>query len=263
MGVYDFSGKRGIVTAASSGIGKAVAQVLSGSGAELLISSGNEERISRAALQISQLTGNQVHWTKCNLKSPSDVEKLVQETIKKFSSIDFIVVNYGDPRLDQFMNLEKSDWDDSINMFVRATVSLVKGLVPHMNLPGGRIIFITSSTTRQARETFSLSGALRAAVVNLGKILSLELAPRGLTVNSISQGFFNTDRLKSILERNARNNGTSMEEELRTISAQVPVGRVGEPEEIGKLVAFLCSDDASYINGTNIPIDGGSTRYPY
>lgn len=263
MGVYDFSGKKGIVTAASSGIGRAVAQVLSSNGAELLISSGNEDRVSRAASQISQLTGNTVHWKKCNLKDPSDVEKLKNETVEKFGSIDFIVINYGDPRLDQFMNLEKNDWDDSINMFIGATVNLVKGLVPHMNLPGGRIIFITSSTTRQARETFALSGALRAAVVNLGKILSLELAPRGLTVNSISQGFFNTDRLKSIIERNAKNNGTTVEEELRKISAQVPVGRVGEPEEIGKLVAFLCSDDASYVNGTNIPIDGGSTRYPY
>ncbi len=263
MARYDFSGKKGIITAASKGIGKAVSKVLSSNGAELLISSGNEERVSITASKISELTGNPVHWQKCNLKDLSDVELLKKNVIEKFGKLDFIVINYGDPKLDHFMNLEKSDWDDSINMFIGSTVHLVKGLVPHMNLPGGRIIFITSSTTRQARETFSLSGALRAAVVNLGKILSLELAPMGLTVNSISQGFFNTDRLRSILERNASNNGTSVEEELEKINRQVPVGRVGEPEEIGELVAFLCSKEASYINGTNIPIDGGSTRYPY
>lgn len=263
MAMYDFSGKKGVVTAASAGIGKAVAQVLSTQGVELLISSGNDKRIQAAADDISSITGNPVHWQKCDLKKLGEVDSLKDKVVEKFGKLDFIVINYGDPKLDEFMKLEENDWNESINMFIGSTVKLVKGLVPHLNTPGGRIIFITSSTTRQARESFALSGALRAAVVNLGKILSLELAPGGLTVNSISQGFFNTDRLKGVLRRNASINGTSMEVELERIEKQVPVGRVGKPEEIGKLVAFLCSEDASYINGTNIPIDGGSTRYPY
>lgn len=263
MSMYDFSGKKGIVTAASAGIGKAVASVLSSQGAELLISSGNENRIRTAADEISQRTGNAVHFQKCNLKEPSEVESLRSGIINKLGKLDFIVINYGDPRLDSFLNLNDEDWNESINMFVGATVKLVKGLFPQLNLPGARIVFITSSTTRQAREGFALSGALRAAVVNLGKILSMELAPKGLTVNSISQGFFYTDRLKNVVARNAKINGTTEEVELEKIKKQVPVGRVGEPEEIGKLVSFLCSEDASYINGTNIPIDGGSTKYPY
>lgn len=263
MLMYDFSGKKGIVTAASAGIGRAVAKVLSEQGTELLISSGNLDRISKTAGEISGITGNKVHWQKCNLKDPSEVGAFKSKITEKFEKLDFIVINYGDPRLDEFMNLGEKDWSDSINMFIGATVNLVKGLVPHLTQQGGRIIFITSSTTRQAREGFSLSGALRAAVVNLGKILSLELAHRGLTVNSISQGYFNTARLTQVLERNAHSNGTTIELELKNIEKQVPVGRVGNPEEIGKLVSFLCSDDASYINGANIPIDGGSTRYPY
>ncbi len=263
MPMYDFSGKKGLVTAASAGIGKAVAKVLSSQGAELLISSGNEERLGATAKEIGGLTGNPVHYSRCNLKNLGDVDLLKAEAIRKLGRLDFIVINYGDPKLDYFMNLSDEDWNNSINMFVGATVKLVRGLQPYLNLPGARIVFITSSTTRQARERFSLSGALRAAVVNLGKILSLELAPSGLTVNSISQGFFLTDRLRSIIRRNAEVNGTSEDAELEKIKSQVPVGRVGDPEEIGKLVSFLCSEDASYINGTNIPIDGGSTRYPY
>lgn len=263
MAMYDFTGKKGIVTAASAGIGKAVAKVLSSQGAELIISSGNEARIKSAAEEISGSTGNPVHFQKCNLKDPEEVGLLLSETRNRLGKLDFIVVNYGDPKLDYFLNLDDNDWNDSVNMFVGATVKLVRGLYQDLNLPGARIVFITSSTTRQARERFSLSGALRAAIVNLGKILSLELAPKGLTVNSISQGYFYTERLKSIIRRNAEMNSTTEEVELEKIKGQVPVGRVGEPEEIGKLVSFLCSEDASYINGTNIPIDGGSTRYPY
>ncbi len=263
MAMYDFSGKKVLVTAASAGIGKAVAKVLSSQGAELLISSGNEDRLRTAAEEISGTTGNSVHFQKCNLKDPAEVDHLREVTVEKLGRLDYIVINYGDPKLDYFLNLDDGDWNESINMFVGTTVKLVRGLFPHLNLPGARIVFITSSTTRQARERFSLSGALRAAVVNLGKILSLELAPKGLTVNSISQGFFYTDRLKSIIHRNAEMNGTTEDMELEKLKGQVPVGRVGDPEEIGKLVSFLCSEDASYINGTNIPIDGGSTRYPY
>lgn len=261
--MYDFSGKKGIVTAASSGIGKGVANVLSSQGAEVFISSSNPEKVKSAADEINSKTGNKVYWKACNLKVSQEVDQLKSDIVDKLGHLDFIVLNYGDPKLDRFLNLEDKDWDESINMFIGTTVKLVRGLVPYLNLPGARIIFITSSTTRQSRENFALSGALRASVVNLGKILSLELAPMGLTVNSISQGFFNTQRLKSILERNAKANGTTVEIELKNIEKQVPVGRVGEPEEIGKLVSFLCSEDASYINGTNIPIDGGSTKYPY
>lgn len=261
--MYDLKGRKGIVTAASKGIGKAVAQELSKEGVELLISSSNPGQIEKTAAEISASTGTTVHWEKCDLKKISDVEKLIGNSLEKLGSLDYIIVNFGDPRLDEFINLSEEDWDTSINMFIKSTVALVKKLVPHMNTPGGRIIFITSSTTRQAKEGFALSGALRAAVVNLGKILSLELAPRGLTVNSISQGFFNTDRLKGVLERSARLNGSSVEVELEKMKKQVPVRRIGEPEEIGKLITFLCSSNASYINGTNIPIDGGVSRYPY
>lgn len=261
--MFDLSGKKGIVTAASSGIGAAVARVMSKSGVELLISSSNSGRVEKTAGSISKETGNSVSWEKCDMKKPEDVENLAEHAVSRLGKLDFLVINYGDPRLADFLDLEEKDWNESIQMFIGATVSLVRKLVPHMNSNGGRIVFITSMTTRQAYEGFSLSGSLRAAVVNLGKILSLELAPRGLTVNSISQGYFLTERLKGVLERNAKKNGTSPETELEAIKKEVPVRRIGEPEEIGYLVAFLCSDEASYINGANVPIDGGITTYPY
>lgn len=261
--MYGLEGRKGIVTAASTGIGRAVAEVLSREGVELMISSSNAEKIDAAARGIYQITGTPVHSMKCDLKVPAEVKSLAESSLEKMGSIDYIVINFGDPKLDQFLRLDEKDWSESINMFIGTTVTLIRSLVPRMTNTGGRIILITSMTTRQAVEGFALSGALRAAVVNLGKILSLELAPIGITVNSISQGYFNTNRLSGVLQRRARLNGTSVEEELEKMKSEVPVRRIGEPEEIGKLVSFLCSDDASYINGANIPIDGGVSRYPY
>ena len=259
----DLKGKVAVVTAASSGIGAAVSRVLSRDGVNLLVSSSNEDKIRATAERISAETKNRILWKKCNLIERAEVDALAEYAVDQYKEIDFLVINYGDPRLADFLQLTDSDWSESINMFIGSTVSLVRQLVPHMNKNGGRIIFITSMTTRQAYEGFSLSGSLRAAVVNLGKILSLELAPMGITVNSISQGYFLTERLKSVLERNSRKHGTTPEKELEEIKMQIPVRRIGDPEDIGHLVTFLCSDKASYINGANIPIDGGVTTYPY
>lgn len=260
--MYDLKGKRAVVTAASSGIGEAVARTLFQSGSDVLISSSNSERIADAAKRMSGESGRSVIWKTCDMKNPDESSALADYAVEKMGSVDFLIVNYGDPKLTAFMNLTDQDWNDSINMFINSTVRLVRKVVPSMK-EGGRVIFITSITTRQAAENFSLSGSLRAAVVNLGKILSLELAPRGITVNSISQGFFMTKRMENILHWNAERKGTSVEAELEVMRNQVPVKRIGKPEEIGYLVRFLCSSEAAYINGANIPIDGGRSLFPY
>lgn len=260
--MFDLGGKKALVTAASSGIGEAVAGALAGSGADVLISSSNSGRIADAAERISAKTGKKPAWKTCDMKKRGDADALAEFALERLGGIDFLIVNYGDPRLAPFLDLSLQDWDDSINMFVGSTASLVRRIAPVMS-PGGRIVFITSMTTRQAAKGFSLSGSLRAAVVNLGKIMSLELAPKGITVNSISQGYFQTKRLQGVLERNARINGTTVGEELEAMKSRVPLGRIGKPEEIGHLVCFLCSSEAGYINGANIPIDGGVSLYPY
>lgn len=261
--MYSHTGKTALVTAASSGIGAAVARVLAENGARLLISSSNERRIGATAEMISGDTGSQVLQKVCNLSNREHVNALADYAVREFHRLDYLVINYGDPRLAPFLELSEGDWDASIDMFIGSTVSLVRKIVPYMPEKGGRIIFITSMTTRQANPGFALSGSLRAAVVNLGKILSIELGPRGLTVNSISQGYFMTDRIRGVADRNARINGTNPEVELEALRSKVPVGRIGDPREIGHLVSFLCSGDASYINGANIPIDGGVSTYPY
>ena len=254
------NGKKALVTAASSGIGLATARVLAENGYSVIMSTSNEQKISGAAAQL-KTSGLDVHHTVFDMTT-GDTGHIVEHVKKQFGNIDALVVNFGDPKLAPFLELERSDWDKNDNMFIKSTIGLVRGLVPLMG-QGGRIVFITSLTTREAYKGFAISGALRAAVVNLGKTLSIELGPKGITVNSISQGYFMTPRMDHVLETNAARNGTTIEQEKEAIIKAIPLGRVGDPREIGHLVTFLCSGEASYITGANIPIDGGFTRYPY
>lgn len=258
--MYSMEGKRAIITAASSGIGFSVATVLAESGAGVLMSSHNLEKIGQAAGMLSE-RGLRAFPVRFDLEE-SDAGDLFAVASEKMNGADILIVNYGDPKLASFTDISREDWDRYYRMFIGATTDLVRGFLKQVE-GWGRIIFITSMTTRESYRGFAISGALRAAVVNLGKTLSLELGNQGITVNSISQGYFMTERLQAVIQRNSAMNGTTFEEERKKITAEIPSGRIGKPEEIGYLVRFLCSDEASYINGANIPIDGGLTRYPY
>lgn len=259
MNQKKLSERKALITAASSGIGFAIASVLAEKGAVVFMTSGSN-RIKDSADVLGN-RGFKVQSSIFNMVA-DDPATMVEKASESMGGIDTLVVNYGDPALASFMDLRDEDWDRYISMFIKATIGLVRETAKIIE-GDGRIVFITSMTTREAYEGFSISGSLRAAVVNLGKILSLELGRKGITVNSISQGYFLTERLNAVLERNARLNRTSLEEEKRKIISSIPVGRIGEPEEIGHLVSFLCSPEGSYISGANIPIDGGLTRYPY
>ncbi len=259
MNDRELAGRRVLITAASSGIGFAIASVLAEKGAAVFMTSGSS-KIEKASEKLLK-KGLRVYPLVYDMTSDEPVS-VVEKASKSMGGIDTLVVNYGDPTLAPFMELGDEDWDRYIRMFIKATIGLVRESVKIMGT-GGRVVFITSMTTREAYQGFAISGSLRAAVVNLGKILSLELGPRGITVNSVSQGYFLTERLSAVIERNARLNGTSIDEEKKNIISTIPAGRFGEPAEIGHLVSFLCSPEASYITGANIPIDGGLTRYPY
>ncbi len=258
--MYEVDGKRAIITAASSGIGYAVASVLAESGASVLMSSHDSQKIKQAANNLKK-NGLKAYPVVFDL-SESDAGSLISKASDRMGGSDILIMNYGDPKLAPFLEITGEEWDMYYRMFIRATTSLVREFVPQTN-GWGRIVFITSMTTRESYPGFSISGSLRAAVVNLGKTLSLELGKLGITVNSISQGYFLTERLQAVITRNSALNGTSTEEERRKLVEDIPSGRIGRPEEIGYLVRFLCSEEASYINGANIPIDGGLTRYPY
>lgn len=255
--------KVAIVAAASSGIGKGIAKVLSREGCKVFIFSKNKEKIENSAKEINSETGNIVEWTNADLSNRNDLQKVVNEAHEKLGKVDFLVMNYGDPKVAPFIEITEEEWDENIDMILKSSIVMSRLLIPDLIETKGRIVFVTSTTTKQVMENFSISGALRSAVINLSKNLSRELAPHNVTVNSIAQGFVFTDRLRAIAKQRSQETGLSYEETLNKMRDDVPMKRFAEPEEIGELVSFLFSRGADYVTGTNIQIDGGRTTVPF
>lgn len=258
-----FEGKVALVAAASSGIGKGIAKVLSRNGCSVAIFSRNADRLKETANEIEKETGNRVAHYHADLRHRESLSGLVDFVHRSLGKIDFLVMNYGDPKLAPFTELTDEDWDENIDMFLRSTIFLTKASLRDMEGRGGRIVFVTSMTTKMGFENFAISGSLRSAIVNLAKVISLEHAARGVTVNSISQGYVLTDRVRSIARTQSERKGITFEDALNDIRNTIPMKRFASAEEIGNLVSFLCSDEASYITGVNLQIDGGFVRFPF
>lgn len=256
-------GKVAVVAAASSGIGKGIAKVLSRHGCRVYIFSRNAEKIKKTAEEISSETGKKVWHSATDLSKKGDLMKMLEDVHSSIGPIDFLILNYGDPKVAPFMELTEEDWDNNIDMFLKSSVLLTRMSIPDMVERDGRIIFVTSMTTKHSYENFAISGSLRSALISLSKVLSLELAAKKITVNAISQGYVLTDRIRSLAKMNSEKEGTSYDEALEKMREAVPMKRFADPEEVGDLVSFLCSDEAGYITGTNIQIDGGIIRAPF
>lgn len=262
--MLDLSGKVAVVSAASSGIGKGIAKVLASEGCKVHIFSRDAEKIRISADEISKETGREINFSVGDLSKPEDLKRILMEVMQKTGNIDFLIINYGDPKVAPFLDISEEEWDVSINMILKSTVVMVRSVIPEMIKRGeGRVVFVTSLTTKQPLENFAISASLRAAVVSLSKVLSIEYAQKGLTFNSISQGYVMTPRLENIAKSNSKRLNITIDEAYNAIKQTIPAKRFGKPEEIGYLVSFLCSSEASYINGTNIQIDGGFVKFPF
>lgn len=258
------SGKNAIVSAGSSGLGRGIAQVLAGYGANVTIFSRSVEKLKETAAHIKKITGKDVNAAVADLSKRDELEKALGSAHSAHGRTDFLVVNYGDPKVAPFVDISEAEWDYSIDMMLRSTLQLTRSAVKDMlENKGGRIVYVTSMTTKSPLENFAISSSLRSAVVALGKVISIELASKGINVNSISQGFFMTDRLRSVARHNSERTGQSYDQALDAIRQSIPMKRFGEPEELGQLVAFLCSEESSYLTGTNIQIDGGTIKFPF
>jgi len=191
-----------------------------------------------------------------------DVEAIVAATVGEFGRIDILVNNAGGPPAGNFASLGDAQWQAAFELNLLSTVRLVRLVLPHMRKTGsGRIITIVSTSVKQPIDGLLLSNAIRSGVVGLAKTLSIELASDNITVNNVCPGRILTDRLRQIYHINERvQQGVSEEAVLKEMAQDVPMGRVGIPEELGALVAFLASQQAAYITGTTIQVDGGLVR---
>lgn len=251
-------GKAALVCGSSQGIGRAIADALAAEGADLVINSRSPEKLAAVAEEITRTSGVAVTAAAANLTDPADVERLVRAARDALGRIDILVTNTGGPPPGPFESHTAAAWSEAISRNLESVVNLVRAVLPEMKERGwGRILNVTSISVKQPVAGLILSNSIRAAVTGFAKTVSNEAAPFGVTVNNLVPGFTRTERLVEFAESVADGTGDSIEGVYEGWEAEIPMGRLAEPAELGSLAAFLCSERASYITGQSVAVDGG------
>jgi 3-oxoacyl-[acyl-carrier protein] reductase len=253
-------GKVSIVTAASRGIGAGVASVLAREGSDLVIASRDSARLEKLARELEAKYGVSVVPVQADLTKREDVRRIAEAAIRHFGKVDVLAYNTGPPKPGAFMELSEEDWEYGVRLLLMSAVWITRDVLPHMvERRQGRLIYITSSTLKQPIPTLTLSNVIRISLAGLVKTLAYQLGPYNILVNGIMQGYVDTERVREVAAARAQREGRRVEDVIKEIEREVPLGRLAKPEEVGELVAFLASDKASYITGSLILIDGGRT----
>ncbi len=252
------TGKTALVCGASRGLGYAAALELAAEGANVVLCSRTEADIRAAAERINAATGARTASVAADVADPGSAPLLVRTALERFGALHVLVNNAGGPPPGRFESHGDTAWQKAFELNLLSAVRLIRECIPPMRAAGwGRIVNITSVAVKQPIDGLILSNSVRAGVIGLAKTLSNELARDNILINNVCPGFILTDRTRSLFESRARNEGRSPEEIRESVAASVPLGRLGEPRELGALVAFLCSERASYLTGTSIQVDGG------
>lgn len=250
-------GKKVIVTASSKGIGFAIAKRFLEEGAEVIISSHDEYNLIKAYEKLKPL--GKIDYIKADLTKAEEVEKLIDEGYKRLSGLDVLAYVTGSPIPGNLIELKNEDWLNAFNLLLMSAVIAVREAGKRMK-EGGRIILSTSMTLKQPIDNLDLSNVVRLSLAGLIRVASRELGPKGITVNGIMPGWTLTDRVDQLVKDRARREGRSEQDVLNDIVKDVPLKRIGKPEEVANVVLFLASNLATYVNGALIPVDGGILR---
>jgi 3-oxoacyl-[acyl-carrier protein] reductase len=250
------AGKTAIVAASSKGLGKACALALAAEGAHVTVCARTPADLAAAAAEIREATGTQVLAVPADLATAAGIEDVVAATVRQFGGVDVLVANSGGPPRGEFADFTDDDWVAAFELVTLGFVRFVRAVTPLMRERNwGRIIGIQSSSVKQPVVGIDLSNGLRPGLAGLMKALVPGLAKDGITVNLVLPGAFRTDRILAAL---AGLPAAEVTARLAAMGASIPVGRLGEPSELGGLVTFLASAQAAYITGAAYQVDGGA-----
>jgi 3-oxoacyl-[acyl-carrier protein] reductase len=254
-------GKIAIVTASSRGIGRATAEILAAEGARITICARTAAAVASAAEQIRGRTGAEVLALEADVSRAEDIERIVARTVDTYGTVNILVNNAGGPPAGTFDEVADEAWQAAFELTLLSVIRMTRAVLPHMRRAGGGVVInLQSTSVKVPLDNLILSNAIRTGVIGLAKSLSAELAKDGIRVNNVLPGAIMTDRQQEMLARQSARSGKSVEEIVRLREAAIPLGRFGDPADLGNMIAFLASDRAGYVTGVTVQVDGGLVR---
>jgi 3-oxoacyl-[acyl-carrier protein] reductase len=251
------AGRTALVTAASKGMGKACALGLAAEGARVVMCARTEADIRAAGEEVRAKTGAEVLAVRADVTRRDDVDALVGRSLDRFGGIDVLVANCGGPPRGGLDDFTDEQWHQAFDVSVLSTVRLIRAVAPSMRARRwGRILTIQSVSVKQPVDGLLLSNAVRPGVAGLVKTLSVDLGQDGITINAVLPGRIMTDRFLG----GATQAGLPVEDYIARSSRDIPLGRIGTPDEFAHVVVFLASERASYVTGVALQVDGGVVR---
>jgi len=249
--------KRALVTGASRGLGFATALTLAREGCRVAVNSRSQENTNAAAQKIASETGTQAIGLAGDVSEVGVAKDVVTESVQALGGLDLLVTNTGGPPAGAFESFDEETWQKAVDLSFMSHVRLIRAALPYLRKSdAASVLTVTSYVVKEPLQNLVLSNSIRTATVGLTKSLALELGGEGIRFNSILPGWTETERVQNLMAFRAKNNSTSIEKETAKQAAEIPLGRMGRPEEFANVAVFLLSPAASYVHGVALPVDG-------
>jgi 3-oxoacyl-[acyl-carrier protein] reductase len=255
----DLTGKRALVCGSTQGIGRATAMELALLGASITLVARNEEKLQQVISHLPADDTESHHYLVADFTQPERLSNELTEYLRNHT-IDILINNTGGPPAGQAIDADLKEYIEAFSQHVICNQILAQAVVPGMKQAGwGRIINVISTSVKAPLKGLGVSNTIRGAVANWAKTLSLELAPFGITVNNVLPSTAMTGRLQSLIKSRADKEEKTLEQVENEMIKEIPVGKIGKPEDVASAIAFLATPAADYISGINLPVDGGKT----
>jgi 3-oxoacyl-[acyl-carrier protein] reductase len=261
---FGLKGKKALVCGGSKGLGYGAAEALAKENADVYILGRGEASLNEAVTKLKELGSGDVHSLSCDLVTKEGRDAVIKSIKSGWGGVDILIHNVGGPKPTYVLDTDTAAWQEGFERLFLSVVELNAAFVPGMKEKRwGRVITVTSLSVVEPIQMLAVSNALRSASTAMSKTLSDEVACYGITVNCVAPGSISTDRTMELAKARIADSGQSIEDYQSEQGKSIPVGRVGRSDEYGAVVCFLCSEQASYVTGSTVFVDGGKRRSTY